>query len=218
MLNKSPIVVCGQHSIAWQKLDDFSVLDPSSRFEIWRGLSHHHRVQSDANQTISMRFLHKLRFQQVSEPKDKIFGSMAILQGIGWRPPDLTYDMTVADIYTAATRAWLRMADHLSFICLAATARATPGIPTWSIDWQAPPSEGPGGKDATIDFSSGLPHVHCTATKQSRCPIGTAHEEWTDPELRLYGFSVAHVRAFQRTPTNEQVSRQFGMHLVNKVD
>lgn len=84
--------------------------------------------------------LHGLGHAQSTDPKDFVFGTLALAERMGVEFPPLNYHMSLGQIYAIATRCWLRHHGRLSCLMFAATShRNASEIPSWDIDWRNRP-------------------------------------------------------------------------------
>lgn len=132
------------------------------------------------------------------DEKDKVMGSISLFDCVGATiKPPVDYSLTTAELYIAATRAWLLHFRGLEIMLFAVTDRETPGLPSWTVDWNSRTTE-----DFRLAYSDYLGMGYAwAADTRSRVPEEDA--AWTDiastnlqdPVLRLRGIwkgSVKH--------------------------
>jgi hypothetical protein len=132
---------------------------------------------------------------QAFEPRDKVFGTLAICDGVGLGTPIVDYSRNVPDVYTAATIAWLERLDSLTCITLACTARKTPGLPSWVIDWNSQTYQDAVVRERGGFFFDKVSLLGRSATRDSKLRFGI-----NGKSLEVHGIVVDHVRRHIGSP------------------
>ncbi|KAF2162995.1 hypothetical protein M409DRAFT_26443 [Zasmidium cellare ATCC 36951] len=142
LLSSDPLVVCGTYSIRWtciaetDSLNEFRGELPkrsncTTSFATLKALPRDYASYAGhyGDLVANVKQLH------TSEPRDKVIGNKSILSDAGLCLPPLDYSTSVANVFVAATRMWLRHTKSLGLVYLAVTGRSTRGLPSWAIDW-----------------------------------------------------------------------------------
>ncbi len=153
VLAKDALFVCGNEQISFSKFDEACQWIHYHNLDVAIDYLHitlldmsatHHSLRSDdtttATEALSLiNLLSQTRFNESTDPRDKIYGLLGIATNYGSIEPD--YALSVAEVYLETVRVLIGVHDHLGVLSNCQYAKRSPDIPSWSPDWSKPPEQ-----------------------------------------------------------------------------
>jgi Heterokaryon incompatibility protein (HET) len=153
VLAKDALFVCGNEQISFSTFDEACQCTHYHNLDVAIGYLHitlldmsstHQNLRSDdtttATEALSLiNLLSQTRFNESTDPRDKIYGLLGIATKYGSIGPD--YALTMAEVYLDTVRVLIDVHDHLGVLSNCQYVKRSPDIPSWAPDWSKAPEQ-----------------------------------------------------------------------------
>ncbi|KAK8004971.1 heterokaryon incompatibility protein-domain-containing protein [Apiospora arundinis] len=137
-LARKAVALCGTSEVGWDKFRNaavvlaFKLCNPHVTSMAWNMMN--------INPLGLDEVRYALKGSQSTDPRDRIYGMLALIDSKGAGLPEVNYSLSTAEAYTAVAVHHFRTAKRLGLLmsCELAPNRM-PGLPSWVPDWSSSP-------------------------------------------------------------------------------